>query len=147
MKVIETTYTPKLPKKYRKQKQASQKGNERAMKLRRRFESDCVHFLSHGLGLKDKCFEEKYMQQFLSLQNTCKQLRIQLSFVNMPCARMKETSFLVLSTLAKESASIRYLFYSGFFCSVCLCIITTEQTYKPFGEREYLDLLLVVIFC
>jgi hypothetical protein len=53
-----------LMKAYRKWKQVSKKGNERAMKLRRRFESDCVHFLSHGLGLKDKCFQETDVHTF-----------------------------------------------------------------------------------
>ncbi|GFH43665.1 predicted protein [Chaetoceros tenuissimus] len=57
---------------YRKWKLVSKKGNEIASKLRRRFERECMYFLSDGLGLKDKCFEEKDMQKFRSLQNTCK---------------------------------------------------------------------------
>ena len=43
-----------LMKAYRKWKLASKKSNERALKLRRRFESECLYFLSDGLGLKDE---------------------------------------------------------------------------------------------
>ena len=53
-----------LWKAYRKWKLASENGNERATKLRRRLGRECLYFLSHGLGLKDKCFEEKDVHTF-----------------------------------------------------------------------------------
>ena len=61
-----------LMKAYRKWKLASKKGNEKALKLRRRFDGECLYFLSHGLGLKDKCFPEKDVHKYISLQNRCK---------------------------------------------------------------------------
>ncbi|GFH47226.1 predicted protein [Chaetoceros tenuissimus] len=49
-----------LMKAYRKWKLiANKKGNERALKLRRRLDRECLYFLSHGLGLKGKCFQKK----------------------------------------------------------------------------------------
>ena len=53
-----------LMKAYRKWKLVSKKGNERAMKLRRRLDRECLYFLSHGLGLKDKCFQETDVHTF-----------------------------------------------------------------------------------
>ena len=61
-----------LMKAYRKWKLVSKKGGERALKVRRRFDRECLYFLSDGLGLKDKCFREEDVQNFLSLQNICK---------------------------------------------------------------------------
>ncbi|GFH43664.1 predicted protein [Chaetoceros tenuissimus] len=53
-----------LWKAFRKWKLVSKKGNERAMKLRNRLDRECLYFLSHGLGLKGKCFEEKNVHTF-----------------------------------------------------------------------------------
>lgn len=58
-----------LMKAYRKWKLASKKGNEKALELRRRFDRECLYFLSHGLGLKDKCFPEKELHKYISVQN------------------------------------------------------------------------------
>ncbi|GFH56053.1 predicted protein [Chaetoceros tenuissimus] len=45
-------------KAYRKWRHANDNGgNKRVSRLRRRFERECLYFLSDGLGLKDICFE------------------------------------------------------------------------------------------
>ncbi|GFH43596.1 predicted protein [Chaetoceros tenuissimus] len=60
-----------LMKAYRKWRLVSKEDNERALKLRRRLDRECAYFLSDGLGLKDKCFQERDVQEFLYSQNTC----------------------------------------------------------------------------
>ncbi|GFH43595.1 predicted protein [Chaetoceros tenuissimus] len=55
-----------MMKAYRKWKLASKTGDQKALKLRRRLDRECLYFLSHGLGLEDKCFREEDVQKLLS---------------------------------------------------------------------------------
>ena len=50
-------------KAFRKWKTTADNGEDKAVRLKRRFDRECLHFLSHGLGLKDKRvqFEFKFL--------------------------------------------------------------------------------------
>lgn len=52
-------------KAYRKWKTSAADGEDKAVRLRRRFDRECLYFLSHGIGLKDKRaqFEVKYLDK------------------------------------------------------------------------------------